>query len=783
MVREGRVARCGLLLLLVLGAVMLYAPLAAAAGGWYTIDDIAQEPYGAFTGGVNGPSYTGGYGFGINASGAVAGTMGADNSTRRAFLWQGPGALTDLGTLNRGAGIAGATSVTTAGAAVGTANARSNSHAFKWSNGTMSDLGALSSKGYSLANDVTATGSIVVGGSSTTAGPEHAFKYDGAMHDLGIPAGGYTITEALGVNASGTIVGMARGSSLMRGFVYSGSTMTLIPTLGGSFGYANHINDAGMIVGTAQTAGGQYHAFSYSNGVITDLTPGAASAEAFGINNLGDVVGEADGRAFLYSGGRLYDLSSLVEPALGWSLVTAFAINDSGQIVVTGTLNGVRRVGRLSLTSQGSNSFLLAKYEPEWRYSTTEPYRPTSAALAVEMVSSAPTYHENVLRLGPLSSMGGTLANADPNDTSHPKLTLDLLTSAYDQDVIDENNDFSGLAPSQVAESDYQAMLSAHPGIYNDVVYGRVVPSGTETYLQYWVYYYFNQKTVDGIGEHEGDWEMVTFHLDSATQGPESVAYAQHNSGEDCAWGLNTTAGQHTVVWVADGSHASYFLPGQHAIWADDAGGGTIQVGTDQTASSTSYIADTPAIVDVSSAPNWITWNGWWGSSDGIFIGGLDKSPMSPGVQGNWDPVAFEGHTNECGFEGSGSGAPAPGALRRLTRSTHRMRTHRELAATQARRHPSLPLKVNARVVNSKIVVNYCFNSTAGTIHTRPWSIFSTVDNPRDRLTVMTARWPVRARCGAYRQTTYPFKPPYTLSIYVASPFGDRSSSLRVPLR
>jgi hypothetical protein len=67
--------------------------------------------------------------------------------------------------------------------------------------------------------------------------------------------------------------------------------------------------------------------------------------------------------------------------------------------------------------------------------------------------------------------------------------------------------------------------------------------------------------------------------------------------------------------------------------------------------------------------------------------------------------------------------------------------------------------------------------------HTRPWSIFAIVDNPTDNLTVMNVRWPIRSRCGSFRQPTYPFKPPYTFRIYVASPFGDRSPELKVPLR
>jgi probable HAF family extracellular repeat protein len=60
---------------------------------------------------------------------------------------------------------------------------------------------------------------------------------------------------------------------------------------------------------------------------------------------LGQVVGRADWadvgpdrlHAFLYTGGRMIDLSDLVEPASGWSQLFPIAINDSGQITGQGT--------------------------------------------------------------------------------------------------------------------------------------------------------------------------------------------------------------------------------------------------------------------------------------------------------------------------------------------------------------------------------------------------------------------------------------------------------------
>jgi uncharacterized membrane protein len=44
--------------------------------------------------------------------------------------------------------------------------------------------------------------------------------------------------------------------------------------------------------------------------------------------------------AFLYVGGQMRDLNTLLVPNSGWVLSRATGINDSGQIAATGTRNG-----------------------------------------------------------------------------------------------------------------------------------------------------------------------------------------------------------------------------------------------------------------------------------------------------------------------------------------------------------------------------------------------------------------------------------------------------------
>jgi probable HAF family extracellular repeat protein len=83
----------------------------------------------------------------------------------------------------------------------------------------------------------------------------------------------------------------------------------LIRTLpGGANSWATGINNRGQIVGYAETAGGQTHAFLYANGVMRDLGtfPGGTDSWAYSINNCGQIVGEATTaagfkHAFLYN--------------------------------------------------------------------------------------------------------------------------------------------------------------------------------------------------------------------------------------------------------------------------------------------------------------------------------------------------------------------------------------------------------------------------------------------------------------------------------------------------
>ncbi len=71
-------------------------------------------------------------------------------------------------------------------------------------------------------------------------------------------------------------------------------------------------------------------------------TLGGPNSRAEDINDNGQAVGAAEdasgaAHAFLYDGRTMIDLNALIDPASGWTLVGAVAINGSGQIAGYGT--------------------------------------------------------------------------------------------------------------------------------------------------------------------------------------------------------------------------------------------------------------------------------------------------------------------------------------------------------------------------------------------------------------------------------------------------------------
>jgi len=120
----------------------------------------------------------------------------------------------------------------------------------------------------------------------------------------------------------------------------------------------------------------------------------------------------------------------------------------------------------------------------------------------------------------------------------------------------------------------YHRLLERDP---DPVVYGRVVREDGWIVLQYLFFYVMNdwRTTFGGANDHEADWEQVLVYLEDAPDGPRPVwcAAASHESrGDDVRRRWDDPSfrrdGEHPVLYVGAGSHATYFEPGEYVTTA-----------------------------------------------------------------------------------------------------------------------------------------------------------------------------------------------------------------------
>jgi len=236
---------------------------------------------------------------------------------------------------------------------------------------TVVDLGALGPTG-SVPTSINNNGDVTGysrSAASTDGTPYHGFLYrNGAMYDLGKPAGS-AFAQVMAMNDAGTLaatdergnghlwkdgtwiplnfhgkpkavnrVDMVVGTFPLgageRAFLWASGMATELGTLGGTKSRGNSVNDRGIVVGSATIAGdGTSHAFLYDNGDMKDLgTLGGTYSSANDINNFGVVVGGAYNAqnkmtAFVYDSSGMRALFNAGDTS------SATAINDRGAVV------------------------------------------------------------------------------------------------------------------------------------------------------------------------------------------------------------------------------------------------------------------------------------------------------------------------------------------------------------------------------------------------------------------------------------------------------------------
>jgi hypothetical protein len=270
----------------------------------------------------------------------------------------------------------------------------------------------------------------------------------------------------------------------------------------------------------------------------------------------------------------------------------------------------------------GDTDLLLERHRPLLKYDSHESYFADSAAELTDWKACR-------LRRGKT-----VIAEASPRDGT-PRLSLDFLgPKEYGSGEQVKETDALGDAEDDYAE----AVREMHQDpSYRNRMYGRAVADpGGQLWLQYWFFYFYNDYNLIGglfgAGLHEGDWEMVQLRLTKAGP-PDYAVYAQHKEAGVRRWDeVDLVPGsERPIVYVARGSHASYFEPGKHPTeaWFDWADG-----------KRRSPEVKLEIVREEKDEWRWILWPGQWGDTRKrrpISLPFDSDSPTGPCRHAQWE--------------------------------------------------------------------------------------------------------------------------------------------------
>jgi len=263
--------------------------------------------------------------------------------------------ITDLPLLPGGT-YASAYAINDTGKIVGMANDASGAfRTVEWVNGQIAVMPDLSANGgLCVPEDLNDAGESA-GRQSISGFFSYAIHWDAQNNVSALPglAGGSSaLNTAHAINASGQIVGGAQqGGPNYWGHAvvwFQGALQADLGFLGGgTYSEAYGLNDLGDVVGVAALANTNQHAFLWQNGQYTDLSTwsgGGASSKAYAINNHGDIVGLNANVASIWRNGAV---QALPMPQGLSAFTPAIDINDAGHIIATASAGYPLEVGVL----------------------------------------------------------------------------------------------------------------------------------------------------------------------------------------------------------------------------------------------------------------------------------------------------------------------------------------------------------------------------------------------------------------------------------------------------
>jgi probable HAF family extracellular repeat protein len=228
--------------------------------------------------------------------------------TCRPFHWAG-GKMTELPTLGGNNGWAN--TVNNRGQSVGAAeNATPDPgcspfqsvRPVLWEKGLAQDLSTLPGDPDGTANSINNMGQAVGGSGSWCSGVNNALLWDHGTITHLPSLGGALNNEALAINNQGQIVGHSgvSGDTTVDAVLWENGAAKDLGVLPNDFGsFATGLNHKGQVVGTSYDASGNFHAFLWEDGAMTELSTLFPSSSnlyptmANEINSQGQIAGMA----------------------------------------------------------------------------------------------------------------------------------------------------------------------------------------------------------------------------------------------------------------------------------------------------------------------------------------------------------------------------------------------------------------------------------------------------------------------------------------------------------
>ena len=276
--------------------------------------------------------------YAINDAGQTTGYSDVTSRTtvhQHVFVYSS-GAMTDLGQQLSNLVNSFGYGINASGHIAGTAydNAYTAPHAFFFNGSTLTDLGLFGGVGSSAS--AINNSDMIAGYLTTTSFWDHAFSYQaGVLADLGTLGGHYSY--ALGLNNSNAIVGGSFADSkdsIYHAFIWQNGAMADLNGLLDSTGAgwtlveARAINDAGQITGIGQL-GGANRVFRLSPLLTTNQAPEITSIRTSGANVI---------LRFTTVASRTYALqTNATLSSIGWGNLATNILGNGGTIAVTNT--------------------------------------------------------------------------------------------------------------------------------------------------------------------------------------------------------------------------------------------------------------------------------------------------------------------------------------------------------------------------------------------------------------------------------------------------------------